>query len=196
VTRRCASAALLLALVLGFAAPAGAIETTRFGIEPARGDQLDVDLRPGHTTSSAIVVWNRRDEPLTLELHLSPATVNADGTVDLAGPDAPVRWSSVRPRRVTLAAGQRREVSLTVRAPRHLPDVLGTVAVIAEPVPDEGDPTPAVLQRLALVGHFHRAGRDLPDLWPLAGVALLAIVAVFAQIVVSRRRLRGSSWSR
>jgi hypothetical protein len=193
--RRLLLVGVVAALLLGLAPAAGAIETTRFGIAPAAGDRLEVDLRPGKTTTASFDVWNKQSSPLALDLSVSPATIAADGTVALRGPAGPVRWADV-PERVELAPGQRRAVELEVRTPRRIPDGVRTIAVLAVPAMVTGEAAPAVLQRLALVAHLERAGSDLPDLWPWAGVAILAIVAVVAQIVVSRRRRFGGSRSR
>jgi hypothetical protein len=187
--------AAAVAFVLAGIGPAGAIETTRFGIGPAEGKRLEVELRPGRTTSSGFEVWNKQESPLVLELRVAPATIGADGDVALRGPDAPLEWAEV-PERVELAAGERRIVDLEVRTPRRIPDGARTIAVLAVPAIPSGEAAPAVLQRLALVAHLERAGSDLPDLWPWAGVAVAAIVAVIAQIVVSRRRPRSGSRSR
>lgn len=193
--RLLALAAAAAILVVGVAPAASAIETTRFGIGPASGERLEVPLRPGRTTSSGFEVWNKQDAPLALELRVSPATIGADGDVALRGPGAPVGWAEV-PDRVELAPGERRIVDLEVRTPRRIPEGVRTIAVLVVPAIEAGEAAPAVLQRLALVAHLERAGSDLPDLWPWAGVAVAAIVAVLAQIVVSRRRPRSGSRSR
>lgn len=194
MTGRRVLAAVTLLLVLLTGRPAAAIETQQFGIEAADGRRLEVDLRPGRTTTSSFDLWNRGSAPLVLRLRVVPATIAADGSATLEGSEAPVAWSDV-PEEVTLEGHERRTVELSMRAPRQLPDDVRTVAVLAEPVAP-GEPTPAVLQRLALVAHLQRGGRDLPDLWPWAGLAVGAIAVVLAQIVVSRRRPREGSRSR
>lgn len=193
--RRLATAVLAFVAAMGAAPVAGAIETTAFGIQPADADRLEVDLRPGHRTSAQFEVWNKGDRPLVLQLEVVPATVAADGDVELEGPPAPVSWSDV-PARVELGPRERRTIELRIAAPRQLPDPVPDVAVLAQPATVAGESVPSVLQRLALVAHLERAGRDLPNLWPWAGVAIAAIAVVVAQIVVSRRRRSNGSRSR
>ncbi len=153
---RSAAAVVVLAAVLVLVgrggAPAVAIETTSFGLditEPASDGRLHIPTKAGETTSGKLRLFNKTDASLTIKLTVSPATVAADGTSSLGGDDTPVGWIDVE-RRVSLAPRQEKVIEVRVHAPRRLPKVGASVAIVAEPELSPTGTAPAVLQRVAM----------------------------------------------
>lgn len=176
---------LALALALAPAAPAGAIESPAFRLEPVDRDgprsNLREALRPGATTEDAVMVTNKTSRPLALRLSVAPASVGRNGSVRLTGSEEVASWVRLDATEVTLAPRASRRVGFAVRAPRELPRAAMTMAIVAEPAPASGAP-PAVVQRLAVMGYLAPAGSSLVAslgwvLWAAAS-ALVAVVAV------------------
>jgi hypothetical protein len=193
------TATLLLVLtgaLLAFAgggAPAGAIETTSFGLdvaEPTDDGRLHLELRAGETTTGAVKVWNKTDAPIALQLTVVAAQIAEDGTVSLGGDDAAVGWVDLEPARVELPAGGERLVAVEVKAPRKLSGEVRAVAIQAEPAADPGaGEQPAVIQRLALTTYLEPDEDSLiASLGPYPWIALAILVAVVAATVRSRRK--------
>jgi hypothetical protein len=196
------TATLLLVLtgaLLAFAgggAPAGAIETTSFGLdvaEPTDDGRLHLELRAGETTTGQVKVWNKTEAPLVLQLSVAPARIAEDGTVSLGGDDAAVGWVDLEPARVELPAGGERVVEVKVEAPRKLTGDVRAVAIQAEPAAADpaagGGEQPAVIQRLALTTYLEPDEDSLiASLGPYPWIALAILVAVVAATVRSRRK--------
>ena len=187
-------AGAVLAVMAG-AAPAAALETTTFGLdvaEPSEDGRLTIAVRAGATTTGRLRVWNKQTTAVTLRLTVAPASVDAAGGASLGGDVEPTRWVSVEPTEVRLAAGERREVTVRVEAPRRLERGRKVVAVVAEPAL-VGDQPPAVLQRLAVTTFLVPVKDGLVAelggiLW--VAVAVLTAVAVAVAMVVGKRRRR------
>ena len=181
----------LLAFI-GGGAPAGAIETTSFGLDvakPTPDGRLHLELRAGTSTSGQVKVWNKTDAPLTLQLSVAPAQVADDGTVSLGGDDDVVDWVDLETDRVELAAGQERLVEVEVDAPRKLDDEIRAVAIQVEPAASPGGEQPAVIQRLALTTYLEPDEDSLiASLGPYPWIALAVLLLVVAAVVRSRRK--------
>ncbi len=144
-----ALAGVILTLWIG--APAGAIETATFGMDPdeATADgRLHIPVRAGRSTAGELRLWNKGSDPLVLRLSAAAATVDGDGNAVLGGDEAPVRWTRVEPAEVALGPGEDRTVTVRVRAPRRM-GAAATLAVIAEPAQDSAG-APTVVQRVAV----------------------------------------------
>jgi hypothetical protein len=184
------------ALAVGFAAPAGAIETTDFGIEAeapvadAQGrPRLVADVAAGRTTETAVRVWNNSLRPVTVELAVVPATVDPDGWASLEGDAEPVGWISLAEERVHLAPGEERAVDLVTEGPRRLDGRPRTAAVLAQLAGDgDGAEAPAVVQRLALVTYLRPVAGGPPGLGILPWVAGALALAVAGWAASSRSR--------
>ncbi len=188
-------AAAVAGMLLTTATPAGAIETTSFGIEPvdrdpSKGAGVPVDLRAGETTEVALRVWNKTDADLTLQLRAAAATVEESGTPRLGGDPAPAEWIRLRDTTIVLRPGERRVVTVDVAAPNRLAPTERTAAVVARPQVN-GDTPPAVLQEVGLVFRMEPAdGAPLvaPDSGAGAPTWLLgvagALVAAGAGVLV------------
>ncbi len=179
--RRLALVAVGLVALVVTAAPAGAIETTEFGIDPAgTGAKVTAPVRAGTTTASRVQVWNKSGRPLALRLGVAPVTVDRYGTASLGGDPEPVGWVKLAERQVTLGPGERRVVDFGVHPPRQITGGTRTVAIMAEPVA-AGDA--AVLQRLAVVAYLTPTGSLQASLgwlgWLAAGLCVL-VAGAFA----------------
>lgn len=193
-------AGLLLAgtLAVGLASPAGAIETSEFGIE-AQSPVTDSGGRPrfvaevaaGRATSVAVRVWNKSDGAVTVALTVVPATVSPDGPASLEGDTEPVRWVSLAEEEIHLAPGEDRTLDVLVEGPRHLEDRPRTVAVVAQAADagsSAGADSPAVLQRLALIAYLEPVAGGVPGLGLLPWVAGALALAVAGWAASARHR--------
>lgn len=195
-------AAAVAGMLLTTATPAGAIETTTFGIEPldrdvSQGAGVPVDLRAGETTEVALRVWNKTDADLTLQLRAAAATLDPSGTPRLGGDAAPTGWIQLSEPLVTLGPGERRVVGVDVDAPDRLDPAEQTAAVVARPQV-AGSEAPAVLQEVGLVFRMRPAdgaplvapegGASAPAwLLGLAGIFVAAGLAVLGREAWRRR---------
>ncbi|HEX2849132.1 MAG TPA: hypothetical protein VHN98_01205 [Acidimicrobiales bacterium] len=171
---------VLLAILAG-SAPAGAIETSSFGIDvasPTKDGRLHVEVRAGHTSTTTIRVWNKDTAaPLTLRLSAVPARVDATGAASLGGDATAVKWVSFAVKEITLKPGERRDVEVRVTAPRKIAADQRTLAVMAEPV--IAGAAPAVMQRLAVTTYVVPAhGSLVAGLGWLPWIALIVLLAV------------------
>ncbi|MDP9386605.1 MAG: hypothetical protein M3Q48_01415, partial [Actinomycetota bacterium] len=180
-----AAAGALAGLLALTAGPAAAIESPEFRLEPVDRDgpraNLREALRPGRTTTDAVVLTNKTDRPLPLRLSVAPATVGPDGSVRLTGSEAVASWVKLEDGLVTLAPRSSRAVRFVVHAPRELPGTAMTMAIVAEPAAPSHAPV-AVLQRLAVMAYLAPAGSSLVAslgwvLW-VAAAALAVVVGV------------------
>lgn len=183
----------LLAFV-GGGAPAGAIETTSYGLDVAeRSDdgRLHLTLRAGESTTGRLRVWNKEQAPITLQLRVAPAQMDDDGTVSLGGDGDGVEWVELEPTRVELAAGTERIVEVRVEAPRKLEDDIKVVAIQVEPTVDAGGTQPAVVQRLALTTYLEPdEGSLIASLGPFPWIALAVLLLVVVLAARATRRKR------
>jgi hypothetical protein len=175
-------------------APTRAIETATFGLDVAERSadaRLHIDVAAGKETAGRILLWNKQATPMRLRLSVSPATVDAAGKAALGGDDsAAVGWIHFADEEVELRAEERREVEVTVRAPRKLEGRTRTVAIIAEPVSAAGD-EPAVLERLALTTYLEPDEDSLIaslGAFPWIALGVLLVVATAAVRIAARRR--------
>lgn len=186
------------ALAVGLASPAGAIETSEFGIEAqspvadAEGrPRFVAEVRPGRTTSVGVRVWNKSDSAVTVELGVVPATVDPNGAASLEGDPEPVSWLSLAEEEVRLAPGEDRTVDVIVEGPRRLEDRPRTVAVLGQLADaGAGADSPVVLQRLALIAYLRPVAGGSPGLGVLPWVAGALALAVAGWAAAVRRRDR------
>jgi hypothetical protein len=195
VKRGAPAVTLALALLL-LTAPAHALETRSFGLEPAREarvepgtERLVVEPDRGGEATTTIRLWNRADDPVTLQLSAEAAKVNDDGGAELGGDGRAAGWISFSDDRIELAAGGDETVEVRVRAPRRAGTIERTAAVVAQPVVSTGT-TPAVVERLALVVYVRPGDDNGFGRWAaLAGVAVI-LVALAAAVTATRGRGR------
>lgn len=196
---RAVAGALAMAGLVGAGAlvgPAAAIETAGFGLDvaqPTEDGRLHVPAAAGATSTGAIRVWNKTAAPLTLELRIASARVEADGRASPGGDDPAVGWVSVDPATVELGPSAEATVAVEVRPPRRLGGEAHTVAVVAHPVPASGGDQPAVIQRLALTVFLEPDGPSFVEsLGPWPWVALVLLLAVAALAALTRARTTAS----
>lgn len=181
--------------VLISSTPTGAIETATFGLDVAEESddgRLHIPLAAGRTTGRDVLVWNKQSEPLQLQLSVAPAVVDGTGKAALGGSDTdPVEWVEV-PKAIDLRAGERRRVTVEVRAPREIDAATRSVAIVAEPAATDGSSPPAVVQRLALTTYLEPDESSLiASLGPFPWIALavlLLVVVLAVRAAVRRRR--------
>lgn len=187
--------ALILTLSIG--APAGAIETETFGMDPdeASADgRLHIPVRAGRSTSGELRLWNKSSEPLVLRLSATAATVDGDGNAVLGGDEAPVRWTRVEPAEVALRPGEDRTVTVRVRAPRRMGAAATTLAVIAEPAQDSAG-APTVVQRVAVTTFLEPdQGSLVAGLGWSAWIALVLVVLLVLLVVRGAVLFRPPAW--
>jgi hypothetical protein len=175
---------LLFAGVVLWTTPADAIETTTFGIdvvEAADDQRLHIPVRAGERSTAEVRVWNKQDTPLSLELSVAAARVDANGQASLGGDDEPVEWVSLEPATVELGPRAERKIEVRVDAPRRLDGKTKVVAVLAQPSTDPGSDPPAVLQRLAITTFLEPDEDSLiaslgPFPWIAGGVLLVVVI--------------------
>lgn len=162
--------------------PAGAIETSSFGIAAderlggSEDGRVDVPVEPGKRSEVHLRVWNKTDAPLALTLQPAAASLDDDGRPQLGGDAEPVSWVSLDTTEVTLGPRRQRIVTMTV-SPSETFDGRQTVAVLAAPAAVAADA--AVLERVGVVVHMH-TGELLDDGSPsgLSGASVPILVAV------------------
>jgi len=194
--KRAALAVTLALTVLLAAAPAHALETRTFGLEPGRDARVEAGterlvVRPdlGGEATTTIRLRNRTDKAVTLQLSAEAAKVNDDGSAELGGDGRAARWISFSDDRIELAAGAATTVEVQVRLPRRAGSAERTAAVVAQPMAAPGS-TPAVVERLALVVYVRPGDDNGFGRWlALAGAAVVVTAsAVGFSAWRSRRR--------
>jgi hypothetical protein len=186
--RLAALAVVALASLAATASAAHAIETSEFGVAPTGPRQhLNVSVRPGHTSTDSVRVWNKTDHPVTLRISVVGASVN--GPVQLGGNGGGASWVRLSRDQVTLPPKATDVVSFSVHAPRQLPPDTSTAAVVVEPVV-AGQGSVSVVQRVAVMAYFAApAGSPLrAALGWLGWAALAALVLVVLYAVAPVRR--------
>jgi hypothetical protein len=170
-------------------APAAAVETSEFGIEPASGAKLEAQVLAGRTSVVPVRLWNQAAREIEVRLALSTASVAEDGTASLDGEQAPVRWAKLETRRVRLAEGEVRVIELRLHGPSRLETGEHTMAVIAQVEPAAGEQA-AVIQRLAPIVYLHAIESVAPHGVDLGAAPWIAGVLVFATGGAAARRAR------
>jgi hypothetical protein len=206
VSRRATATTLLFVLTgallafVGRGAPAGAIETASYGLDVAttsKDSRLHIDVRAGETTTGRVRVWNKSQQPLTLQLTVAPAQVTDGGAVALGGDGDGVDWVSLVPSQANLAPGAEQIVEVRVKAPRKIDGGKArVVAVQVEPAAATAGDQPAVVQRLALTTYLEPdAGSLIASLGPFPWIALavLVVVGVLLLRAAAGRRRRSSA---
>ncbi|HMC39195.1 MAG TPA: hypothetical protein VKI19_06000 [Acidimicrobiales bacterium] len=175
--------------------PAGAIQTTTWGIKPApHGGQERGSLSypsNGQTVHDSIVVYNRTGQAEAVNLQVLGATqigTTFQYSVQRTGLAAGVSLAGYQ---VTLPPHEQATVPVTVKLPRH--SKVTTLAAIAA----EGPPVPhgsaLIEERLVILVKATPSTRPAPlvpnlDVWgPVAG-AVLALAAGLVLVEARRRR--------
>lgn len=192
--------ALCVGLALAVAAPAGAIETQHFGVEPYPlfdGDDVrrsfDVSLEPGGTHTEQLRVWNKRRKPIEIRLYgagvqvtggqyqVAPFESRSGGIGDWVVPDR----STLR-----LGPGEDAVVSFTVQAPPVMDGGPRLAAIVAESETGVSSGGVDVVARLAMLVNVEQDGGGLWGVswWIWLAVALLAAAVVAAAIAHRRSR--------
>jgi hypothetical protein len=191
-----AAAFVVFWMTLTASSPAGAIETSSFGLGPA-GQQsrtsMREEARPGKQTADAVRVWNKTDQPVTVLLDVQGASIDGGGQVQLGGNGGAAPWIKLGSKRVTLAPRQGVDVPVTIDAPRKMPKGTSTAALVAE-AESPGSANVAVVQRVAMMVYVSvPSGSSLSAAlgWVAwAAVVLLAAVVVYT-LVIAPRYIRG-----
>jgi hypothetical protein len=181
----------------GRGAPAGAIETSSYGLDVVQrtdDGRLHVAVKAGETTTGQVRVWNKEQQPITLQLSVAPAQVDKGGTVSLGGDGEGVDWVTLSPARVELAAGADQVVAVRVRPPRKIEGGQDrVVAVQVEPAASATGDQPAVVQRLALTTYLEPdSGSLIASLGPFPWIALAVLVLVAVLVGRNAVKRRGA----
>src|SRR3712207_4572130 len=91
-----------------------AIETASFGLSRVSGTRLEVPVRAGETTRSAVRVWNKTDGEITVDLRVQAATARSEDDVRLGGDPEPPTWVRLSAVSVVLAPQAQRDVTFQV----------------------------------------------------------------------------------
>ena len=189
--RALALIAVVVGVALWAAAPAQAIETKTFGMEPNPSDtrtSYRIEVRPGATTTEELRVWNKTDAALTLELSAISASVDAAGKVALGGASGVGSWFSFDPEQVQLAPKASEVVRFSVSPPRSLDGSDVAAAVTVEPVATEGGGV-AVVQRLATMVYIDTiAGTASGGIdWKIPALIVLSVVSIAGAVAAWTR---------
>ncbi|MFD4421939.1 DUF916 domain-containing protein [Agromyces sp. NPDC058484] len=127
------TAGLAAALVMAWAPPAGAEEasdtdtTVSWSVRPADTVQgsgrpnFAYDLPPGGTLTDGIIVTNRSDEPISLDIYAADGFLTPDGSLDiLAGGEESTElgsWIEIESPQVSIASGESAEIPFEVVVP-------------------------------------------------------------------------------
>lgn len=188
--RRSLAALAGVALAVGFAGPALAVQTDTFGLT-ATGHRTKIVAHGGSSPyRDAVLVYNRRATPVTVHLAVVSATRGRDGVYayggEGAGLAAHVRLGATT---VVLPAHGSQQVSVTIDRPAVVRDTT-YAAVTAEAAPSRVGSV-AVVARLAVFLELSPAPGGSPLTRPvwlltLAAAAITALVA--AQWIVRVRQ--------
>lgn len=199
MSRRLGVGALLSGLVLTagvllFGAPAGAIQTTTWGIQPsdqAAKARAGFDYPSnGQTVHDTVIVYNRTTQPQVVNLSVLSATRGRTGyqySPERTGLAGGIQLAATR---IPLGPNQQATVPFTVRLPRHSKST-AVAAISAEGSPVKEGALLVQQQLIILVkGTPSTTGPLVPDigLWgPVAG-GLLSIVAGLVALEMWKRR--------
>lgn len=197
--------ALAAALALGggallFAAPAGAIQTTTWGIQPAdrAGAARAAFVYPsnGQTVHDTVIVYNRTAQPEVIDLSVLSATHGSSGyqySDARTGLAAGIRLAA---NRIPLGPNQQANVPVTFKLPGH------TKQMTAAAISAEGAPVKEgallVQQQLIILVKAQPSTSTAPavpdiGLWgPLAGLLLAVVGGLAGRELRKRRRYRGT----
>lgn len=186
-----AAAGLVLA-----AAPAGAVQTTTWGLVAApngHGFRSTISHQAdGSTVHDAVVVFNRTDTPITIRLYLLDTTYAHQG-YQFGPPNKGLAAdTSLGARYVTLQAHQQARVPVTIHMPRGVHGAaLAGIAAEASPI---NDGAVSIQQQLVVLVKATPPTHSLPPLVKDIGIwaagALLVLLLVGALIERERRRAK------
>jgi len=204
--RRAGALALLLACLVAGGPALAAGSDAAWGIRPADGehgsqrDNFRYDAAPDAVLHDALVVTNRGEEPLTLQVYGADGTLSAAGYVDLPPAGEPAvgvgAWLAVASSDLVLAPGESVEVAFSLSVPADAAAGDHAGAVVTSSLVADADPSVAVDRRLASSVVVHVApeasdGWRSPALFGVLGVLGLLVVAVVTWMVVLRGRATG-----
>ena len=179
--------------VLLMSAPAGAVQTTTWGITAAPSGQHQrtslAHPADGSTVHDAVIVYNRTAQPITVHLYVL-GTDYANGVYRFSRPDTGLAaGTSVGMTTVKLRPFQQVRVPVTIHMPRGVKST--TLAGIGAEASAINDGDLSVMQQLVVLVKANPSSHLIPpitkDLFPLAFIAI-GILAVAASLVERERR--------
>lgn len=184
-TLRVAVIAVLLLLLAGpaKAAGTGGIEVTPLPsvVDGKPATAFRVDVPSSGSVEVPYQLRNVAEEERSARIYVAAVDRDENGTFSLLDPGSS-RFASMDPQSVTLAVGESREESFTIRG-GELPDDEQLAAVVVEVT------NGSIVQRASTLIYFER-GRQVPLPLLLVGAAVLLVVAAGAAFsVVARRRV-------
>jgi hypothetical protein len=193
---------LLVALLasagaLVFSVPAGAVQTTTWGMTAAptgHGFRSSIDhAADGSTVHDAVILFNRTDSPITIHLYLL-GTTYAHSAYQFGPPRGLAAQTTLGTHNVTLAARQQERVPVTIRMPRGVKAT--SLAGIGAEAAAVNDGALSIQQQLVVLIKASPSEHVLPivgkhlRLW--ASIALIVLLAVVAIAEHQRRQAKSS----
>lgn len=192
-----------MGLALAVAAPAGAIETQHFGVEPYplfEGNEVrrsfELSLEPGGSHTERVRVWNKRRKPVEIRLYGAGVQVT-DGQYQVASfenrSSGIGEWVVLDRSTIRLGPGEDAVVSFTVHVPPVMNGGEGITALVAESDTGVSSGGVDVVARLAMLVHVDQDGGGLWGVsWWIWLAVVLLVFALAAAVAANRRSRRGA----
>jgi hypothetical protein len=188
---------LTLAGALIMSAPAGAVQTTTWGITPAPTSQGQrsslVHAADGSTVHDAVIVYNRTAKPIIVHLYVL-TTSYANGVYQFSPPKSGLAAdTSLGASSVKLGGYQEVRVPVTIHMPRGVRSQ--TLAGIGAEASAINDGSLSIMEQLVVLVKANPTNHFAPppitkDLFPWAFVAIALIVLTGVFVERERRRSR------
>ena len=183
----------VLGVALWTAAPAQAIETRTFGMEPqheagSEGQRTSyrIELRAGEPAAEALRIWNKTEQPMSLKMSAVAASLDERGKVTLGGASGVASWFAFDPQTLQLAPKESRIVHFEVRAPRTLESGDVAAAVVVEPVRGSGGGV-AVVERLATMVYVSAVAGSAGIGWKIPALVVLSLITIAGAVATWTR---------
>jgi hypothetical protein len=181
--------------------PADGVQTAKFGLAATGARSKIIHVATDAPITDSVLVYNRTASSLPVTLDVVGVTQKPDGSYSLGAPGtglaADVRLQTTS---VTLAAKERRTITLTIDPPSSLSSAeYAAVTAVAGPA---SSPGLSVTERLAVLvgltppgssGSSHGTSHQRTVAVVVATVLLLALLALLASWFILRRRRSGSA---
>jgi len=188
---------LTLAGALLMSAPAGAVQTTTWGVTPAptsQGQRTSLaHPADGSTVHDVLIVYNRTAKPITVHLYVL-GTSYANGVYQFSPPKTGLAAdTTIGTNSVKLGPYQEVRVPVTIHMPRGVK--AQTLAGIGAEASAINDGSLSIMQQLVVLVKANPTNHFAPppitkDLFPWAFIAIGLITAAGALVELERRKNR------